>query len=116
MSADLRVSLIVVREAMPGLRHLAAGLIALMNFGIFYDNRGVPVGRGGQRYDLLTRSAGWGRPAIASMSWLTMAVTRGRRASTRRAVNALATSLRSLVCSGGSIPLIELAADISKPG
>ena len=49
------------------------------------------------------------------MSWLTMLATRGRRASTRRAVNALATSLRSLVCSGGSIPLIEPAANISKP-
>jgi hypothetical protein len=31
--------LIVVREAMPALRHLADGLIAPMNFGIFYDNR-----------------------------------------------------------------------------
>ena len=50
------------------------------------------------------------------MSSLTMLATRGRRASTRRAVNALATSLRSLVCSGGSIPLIEPAANISKPG
>ena len=44
-----------------------------------------------------------------------MPATRGRRASTRRAVNALATSLRSLVCSGGSIPLTEPAANISKP-
>ncbi len=44
-----------------------------------------------------------------------MLATRGRRVSTRRAVNALATSLRSLVCSGGSIPLIEPAANISKP-
>jgi hypothetical protein len=33
------LGLIVVREAMPGLRHLADGLIAPMNFGIFYDNR-----------------------------------------------------------------------------
>ncbi len=44
-----------------------------------------------------------------------MPATRGLRASTRRAVNALATSLRSLVCSGGSIPLTEPAANISKP-
>ena len=63
-----------------------------------------------------TRSTGWAWPAIASMSWLTMPATRGRSASTRRAVNALATSLRSLVCPGGSIPLIEPAANISKPG
>ena len=32
-------ALIVVREAMPGPRHLADGLIAPMNFGISYDNR-----------------------------------------------------------------------------
>ena len=44
-----------------------------------------------------------------------MPATRGRRASTRRAVKALATSLRNLVCPGGSIPLTEPAANISKP-
>jgi Putative glucoamylase len=31
--------LIVVREAIPGLRHLVDSLIAPMNFGIFYDSR-----------------------------------------------------------------------------
>ena len=31
--------LIVVRQAMPELRHLVDGLIAPMNFGLFYDNR-----------------------------------------------------------------------------
>ena len=31
--------LIVVRQAMPGLAHLADSLIAPMNFGIFYDDR-----------------------------------------------------------------------------
>jgi DNA-binding CsgD family transcriptional regulator len=41
-----------------------------------------------------------GTPSISQIT------TRGRRASTRRAVNALATSLRSLVCSGGSILLV----------
>ena len=45
-----------------------------------------------------------------------MAAIRGRSASARRAVNAPATSLGGLVCSGGSIPLTEPAANISKPG
>ena len=31
--------LIVVRQAVPELRHLVDGLIAPMNFGLFYDNR-----------------------------------------------------------------------------
>src|SRR5580700_7649687 len=44
-----------------------------------------------------------------------MATTRGRIISTRRTVNAFAISLRSRVCSGGSMPRIEPAASTSVP-
>jgi hypothetical protein len=56
---------------------------------------------GSGREKLVIRSAGWGRAVNAPMSSLTIAATRGRSASIRRTVNALATSLRSRVCSGG---------------
>ncbi|MCQ8835165.1 hypothetical protein [Streptomyces malaysiensis] len=51
----------------------------------------------------LTRSA---RPsaAIRSSSVSVISCTRGRRLSTLRAVNALASSLRSRVCWGGLVP------------
>ncbi len=62
-----------------------------------------------------TRSAGWGWSRNVSISSATIPATQGRSASTRRTVNALATSVRSLVCSGGSSPLMEPAAATSVP-
>ncbi len=42
-------------------------------------------------------------PTISSRSWSVISWMRGRRASIRRAVNALLTSLRSRLCAGGSL-------------
>ncbi|BCJ58821.1 hypothetical protein Jiend_22430 [Micromonospora endophytica] len=50
-----------------------------------------------------TRSTGGPAATMASISSSAICRARGRSCSTRRAVNALATSRRSRVCSGGSI-------------